>query len=137
MGFSFLLITLKVFDSISSMLKREEDSFFLITTILPPTTRNVEDILKSISLTFYCIFLNFWVRSITKGLVRCRFASTKIHFFCFRCFVHDRMKGCAFMRSVTEGLFFTLTALAPIIGFPLLYFNGIGWFLSNNRFSIH
>ena len=77
------------------------------------------------------------MRSITKRLIGSGLATTKIHFFCFRCLVHDRAKGCAFMGSVTEGLFFTLTALTPVIGFSLFHFNGIGRFLCNNRFIVH
>lgn len=64
--------------------------------------------------------------SITKGLIGSRFAPTKIHFFCFRCPVHDRAKGSAFVGGITEGLFLALTALTPVIGFSLLHFNGIG-----------
>ena len=77
------------------------------------------------------------MRTITKRLVGCGLATTKIQFFCFRGFIHDRAKGCAFVGRITEGLFFALTALAPVIGFSLFYFNGIGGFLGNNRFSAH
>ena len=77
------------------------------------------------------------MRSITKGLIGCRLASTKVHFFCFCSLVYDRAKGSACVGGITEGLFLALTALTPVIGFSLLHFNGIGGFSGNNRFNIH